>query len=138
MPVRLVLRPDTDSDSKFQKSMSPAMAEALTLAQARAGATVATTDTDATEALERISGSLGMTTLGLVRAEGRLLKALELDGVKPGIDTLLARRYPFGKTLFLATRGAPSAEVQAVFATAFSRKVAQAFASLGCQVAGPA
>jgi phosphate transport system substrate-binding protein len=136
IPVRLVLRPDTDSDSRFLKSISPAMAEALALAQARPGATVATTDTDATEALERISGSLGMTTLGLVRAEGRLLKTLEVDGVKPGVDTLLARRYPFGKSIFLATHGAPSAELQAVFTTAFSRKVAQAFASLGCHVAG--
>jgi phosphate transport system substrate-binding protein len=138
MPVRLVLRPDTDSDSRFLKSMSPAMAEALVLAQARPGATVATTDTDATEALERIGGSLGMTTLGLVRAEGRRLQVLELDGVKPGIDTLLAKRYPFGKAIFLATRGTPSAELQAIFATVFSRKVAQAFGRLGCHVADAA
>jgi len=137
-PVRLVLRPDTDSDSKFLKSMSPAMAEALALAQARAGATVATTDADATEALERIAGSLGLTTLGLVRAEGRRLQVLELDGVKPGVDTLLARRYLYGKAIFVVTRGAPSAELQAVFATAFSRRARQAFAGLGCHLVGPA
>jgi hypothetical protein len=43
-----------------------------------------------------------------------------------------------GKTIFLATQGAPSAGLQAVFTTAHSRKVVQAFAQLGCHVAGAA
>jgi phosphate transport system substrate-binding protein len=127
-----VLRPESDSDSKFLKALNPAMADAVALAQARPGAHVATTDADATEALERIAGSLGVSTLGLVRAEGRKLQVLALDGVMPGVDTLLNQRYPYGKTIYIVTRGAPTAETGRIITAAGSRKAAPDYAAIGC------
>jgi phosphate transport system substrate-binding protein len=134
-PVRLVLRPESDSDSRFLGALSPAMAEALAAARARPGAHVATTDADATEALARIAGSLGVTTLGLVRAEGRGLQVLELDGVKPGADTLLSKRYPHAKTIYWVTRGAPTPEALAAMQACATAKAQQSLTQLGCVAA---
>lgn len=137
VPVRLVLRPDSDTDTRFLKSLGPAMAEAVSAAQARPGVHVAATDTDTTEALERIAGSLGLTTLGLVRAERRRLHVLALAGVTPALETLASGRYPYAKTLYLVTRGTPTGPlVEAVHALT-SRAAAQALAAISCQ-AGPA
>jgi phosphate transport system substrate-binding protein len=136
-PVRLVLRPETDSDSRFLATLGPAMAEALAAARARAGAHVATTDADATDALSRISGSLGVTTLGLVRAEGRALHVLELDGVKPDVPTLASKRYPHGKTIYWVTRGEPTADASAVLQATTTRQARQRLLELGCIAATP-
>ena len=124
-PVRLVLRPDSDSDSRVVAAISPAMAEALVAARARAGAYVATTDADATEALARIAGSLGVTALALVRAEGRALHVLEIEGVRPDVDTLTNKHYPYAKSVYWVTRGLPTAEVQAVLQATATRKAQQ-------------
>lgn len=131
-PVRVVLRPESDSDTKFLKALSPAMAEAVAQAQARPGAFVAATDGDASEALERIAGSLGLSTLGLLRAESRKVQVLALDGVRPDVDTLVSRRYPFSKTVFAVTRGQPVGEPAAHLASLLARAAAPRLAVLGC------
>lgn len=133
LPVRLVLRPDSDSDTKFMKAMGPTIAEAVVLAQARPGMRVATTDNDATEAIERIAGALGVTTLGLVLAERRRVHVLEIDGVAPRLETLATQRYPYAKTLTLVTRGSPSGPVADVVQALTSRSAAPLLAALGCQ-----
>lgn len=133
LPVRLVLRPDSDSDTKFMKAIGPAMADAVTQALARPGVKVATTDSDATEAIERIEGALGVTTLGLVLAERRRLHVLELDGVAPRLETLATQRYPFAKTLTLVTRGSPSGPLADVVQALTARSAAPLLAALGCQ-----
>lgn len=137
VPVRTVLRPESDSDSKFVDAFGPAMAEAHAVARTRPGTHVAITDADATEALQRIAGSIGVTSLGLVRAEGRRLHALALDGVMPGLDTLASRRYPHAKMVHAVTRGEPSAEAQKVIAALVSRAGVQRLADLAC-LAAPA
>jgi phosphate transport system substrate-binding protein len=131
-PVRLVLRPETDSDSRFLAALSPAMAEAQAAARARPGAHVATTDADATEALARINGSLGLTTLGLVRADNRGLRVLELDGVMPDAQTLATKRYPHGKTIYWVTRGEPAPAALAVLQATTTRPARQSLLELGC------
>lgn len=133
LPVRLVLRPDSDSDTKFMKAIGPTMAEAVTLAQARPGVKVATTDSDATEAIERITGALGVTTLGLVLAERRRVHVLEVDGVAPRLESLATQRYPYAKTLTLVTRGSPTGPVAEVVQALTARATAPLLATLGCQ-----
>ena len=133
-PVRLVLRPASDADTRQLRSLSPAMAEALTAAQTRPGAHVAVTDGDAAEAIERIPGALGALALGLLRSDGRQLLVLDLDGIKPGIDTLAAGRYPHAKTIYLVTRGTPAGAVAATLADAAAARAAALLASLGCLV----
>lgn len=138
VPVRPVLRPQTDSDTRFVQSLGPAMAEAQELAAKRPGVLVAATDSDASEALERVAGSLGVSTLGLLRAEQRRVQVLDLDGVRPGLETLAAGRYPHVKTIWIVTRGSPGNEVQAALAALQSRKSQQTLAALGCTASGAA
>ncbi len=107
-PVRLVLRPEGDADSIALRAFSPELSAALALAQARKGMRVSDTDQDNADALEQLSGSLGMTTLTQVVSEGRAIKLLDLDGVRPTLRSLAAGTYPHAKTLYLVLGPRPS------------------------------
>lgn len=107
-PVRLVLRPRSDGDSALLAAMSPDVARALEAAQARPGMVVAATDQDAADEAERLPGSLGTSTLSLTLSEHRRLALVAIEGVAPSVKTLADGTYPYQKSFFLVTRGAPS------------------------------
>lgn len=102
-PVRLVLRPETESDTAIVKGLSPAMAEAVNAARAREGMIVAMTDQDSADAVEKISGALGGSALTQVLAEKRQVKVLSLNGVKPSVKGISDGTYPLAKPLYLVT-----------------------------------
>lgn len=137
-PVRLVLRPESDADTVYLRSLDAEMAEAVRAAHARPGVHLATTDIDAVDALERIPGAFGLTTLGLVQAQQRRLRVMRLAGVPPGIDTLADGRYPHGKTVHLATRGAPAGGLAAALQALTAAPAAQALAAIGCRLGASA
>lgn len=112
-PIRLVLRPKADSDSALLASLSPEMPAALEAAHGRPGLTVATTDQDAAEAIATLPGSLGTSTLALIRAEDRPLKMLALDGVAPTPANLERGAYPLYKTFSVVTRAEVADDAQA-------------------------
>lgn len=101
---RPVLRPANEYDTTLLKSMSPEMERAVVAALAREGMILAVTDQDNALALERTPGALGTTTLGQITSEERRLKALDLDGVRPGLDTLAQGTYRYSKSYYLVTR----------------------------------
>jgi len=131
-PVRLVLRPPSDADTALARSLSPAMADAVPLAHNRAGVLHAATDGEASEAIERIPGSLGITTLGLLLAERRKVHVLALDGVEPGLATLANGRYPLAKTVYAVTRGTPAGAAADWLRALGGPEAAAALAALGC------
>lgn len=137
-PVRLVLRPDSDSDTALIKSASPAMAEAVAAAQARPGVQMGITDIDAIEAIERIPGALGVTTLGLVRAQRRRVQVLTLAGTTPGLDTLAAGRWPLAKRVYLVSRGTPAGVLADAVQALNGRPAAQLLTALGCRAGAAA
>lgn len=102
-PIRLVLRPVGDSDSEALKAISPAMREAKSAAEQRKGMLFAVTDQDAADALEKMPGSLGPTTLALVLSEHRELRVLPLEGVTPDVRSLADGAYALYKTMLLVT-----------------------------------
>ncbi len=102
--VRPVLRPLNDADSKIVMSISPAMSKALESAHQRAGRNVAATDYDSANELERISGSIGTTTMLLIHAEKRNLNILALNGVAPSIEHFKSGIYPFSKSIYAVTQ----------------------------------
>ncbi len=108
IPLRLVLRPAGESDNDILKSMSPQMDQAVSQALARKGMISATTDQDCADALEKITGAIGTTTLGLLLAEQRKLRALSLNGVEPSSKTIASGAYPYYKTLLLVSGANPS------------------------------
>jgi len=116
VPVRLILRPQRDFDTGALRRMSEEMNRAVTSAQARHGLTVAITDQDSADALEKVPGSLGTSSLALIVTEGRKIKPLAIDGVAPSVEGLKTGAYPFVKPRLLVTGGSPSAATQAFIA----------------------
>lgn len=109
--IRLVMRPNGDADSDMVKAMSPAMADAVVAAEQRKGQVMATTDQEAADAIEKVPGALGATTLAQILSEKRPFKALRLNGIPPSIRTLADGSYPMFKTLYFVTgpRSGPAA-----------------------------
>jgi phosphate transport system substrate-binding protein len=116
VPVRLILRPQRDFDTGALRRMSEEMNRAVTFAQGRHGLTVAITDQDSADALEKVPGSLGTSSLALIVTEGRKIKPLAIDGVAPSVEGLRTGVYPFAKPLLLVTSGSPTAATQAFIA----------------------
>jgi len=110
--IRLVLRPQADSDIEVLKSMSPAMSAAVDIALRREGMIVATTEQDAVDAIESVPGAFGGTTLSLVSSERRALRILALDGVVPSVRAMADGSYPYSKTFFMVTKINPPASVR--------------------------
>ena len=110
--IRLVLRPQEDSDIPVLKGMSPGMSAAVDIAMRREGMIMATTDHDAADAIENVPGAFGGTTLSLVLSEKRPFRVLALDGVVPSVRTMADRSYPYRKTFTMVTRKNPSAAVR--------------------------
>ena len=102
-PLRLVLRPASESDNDILKGMSPNMRVAVSYALGRKGIAQAFTDQDNADAIEKIPGTVGTTTLAQILAERRALKALSLNGATASPETIAGGNYPYYKTLFMVT-----------------------------------
>jgi phosphate transport system substrate-binding protein len=107
-PLRLVVRPDADADTILMRTFSPDMSQAISVALKRKGLRMADTDQDNIDALEKLPGSLGTSTLTQIVTEGRAVKALTLNGVTPTLQNLSKGQYPYFKTLHLVTGSNPA------------------------------
>ena len=110
--IRIILRPVGDSDNAMIKALSPEMQVANERSEQRAGMAFAVSDQDAADALERVPGALGPSTLAQITAEGRALKALRFNGVEPTAAALANGSYRLYKSLLLVTGPHPSAQVR--------------------------
>ena len=108
-PIRPVLRQPGDDNTKQLKSLSPAIAEAVGVADRREGLAFAVIDQEAADKIESIPGAIGVTSLALIQSEGRQLRALTLDGVEPTVENGASGDYPLFKRFFFITKQKPSA-----------------------------
>jgi len=130
-PLRPILRPEADSETALLRAMSPEVNQAMTIAHARPGMHVAITDQDSADAIERIPGGLGTSTLALILSEQRTLNALPLNGVAPSVAALRRGSYPYFKPLFLITPQNPSGPARAFIAFIQSRQGARILSDNG-------
>lgn len=100
--IRLVLRPEIDSNTKNVKSISPSIAKALDFARL-SKPLLAVTDQDCTDAVAKIPGSLGTSTFTQFITEKKPLKVLAFDGVVPSVKSLSDGTYRLSTTHYLAT-----------------------------------
>ncbi len=105
--IRLVLRSPFESDTQTLKSINPAMRDAVSAALERRAGPVGENDLDTVDLIGKLPGSLGPTTLGLLRLLDQQLAVMPMDGVMPSVETLANGRYPYSKALFLVTRTQP-------------------------------
>lgn len=110
--IRPVLRQPGDDNTYQIKSLAPAIEQALNAAEKRPGLAFAVTDQEAADKIESIPGAIGVTTLALIRSEGRALRALKLNGTEPTEKNGASGNYPIIKNFFFITRPAPTAAVQ--------------------------
>ncbi len=111
-PLRLIMRPERESEVDFLKSLGPEMERAVPLAYKRQGMIVALTDQEAADKVGEIPGAFGISTLCQVVSEARPLKIVSLDGVQPTLDLVENGRYPYVRLFRLVTPLQPAPHVQ--------------------------
>lgn len=103
-PIRMILRPLSDTFSVFLTHLTPGMDAAVAAAYKTPGIFVAGTDQDSADQIEKVSGSFGTTSYALVSSEQRRVTVLAVDGVSPTEDNVPSSRYPYQLPLFLVYR----------------------------------
>jgi phosphate transport system substrate-binding protein len=111
-PVMLVLRPSLGQDTELLARFSPAVREALAAARKHGGLARAISHQDSADDSERLPGSLGTTTVALLRSEKRSLRVISIDGIQPSLQNFASGAYPHGKTLAIVTKGKPNEATQ--------------------------
>lgn len=107
-PIRIVLRPALDSDTKLIKTSIPELATSLHIASKVRGVATGMTDQETADYLEKIPGSLGLLSLSVVKGERRPLSIIALDGVHPSAETIKSGAYPSLKTFYFVSRASGS------------------------------
>ena len=110
--IRLILRPENDTDTLLVKQVSAALERALQRAHARPGMVVAVTDQDSMDAITRMPGSLGSAALSEILTERRAVQMLAYNGVEPTLKNLSSGSYPLVKRYYLVTAGTTSAQAR--------------------------
>lgn len=110
-PVRIVLRPRSDSDTDLMSELFAGMAQALEVARSRPDVPTGATDQDNGDLAERISGSLTGMTGTQLKMENRRLRAVALDGVEATFPNFESGAYRYGKKLHFVVKGAGSPEL---------------------------
>ena len=110
-PIRLVRRDPSDADWTLLRGLSADMTAAVTVALSRVGLLTVATDQENADALERLTGSFGMMSLGQIRAESRKVVPLNLDDEAPEVAAIAAGRYKLSRTLYAVWRDPPTPEV---------------------------
>lgn len=136
-PIRLVLRTKSESDTALLRSLSPQMNAAVDAAYARPGMVFADNDIDTVDLLAKTPGSLGPTTLGMLRIDGRSLSPLTVDGTEPTLKNMSDGNYRWAKSIYLVTAAAPSPGARKFFAFLHSEPARRLLAELDYLIVSP-
>lgn len=136
-PVMLVLRPAAREDTELLARFSPAVKDALVASRQHSGIVRSTSTQESADQSERLPGSLGTSTLALLRSEKRTLNAIGIDGILPSLQNFASGAYPHGKTLAIVTKGMPNEPTQRFLDFIVSDKGSQVLARLGHLVTQP-
>ncbi|WP_176632573.1 substrate-binding domain-containing protein [Desulfolutivibrio sulfoxidireducens] len=131
--IRFVLRDPQDADTLALAALSPDMKKVLDDCLANPSAVIAENDLAAVDMLEKTPGSLGTTTLSLLRTQESALRTLTFEGVSPSVENLSAGRYPLSKKMYLVYREKPSPLLEAFLSWLQSPKVAEKLQQFGTQ-----
>jgi phosphate transport system substrate-binding protein len=112
VPIRIILRPKSESDTTLIGELFPGLAAAIDKARKRPDVPVAATDQDNATMAEQTPGSLIGSTLTQLANERRNLRLVAIDGVEPTLENFERGLYRHGKTLYFIapTRLSPAAE----------------------------
>lgn len=103
-PIRLILRSPFESDTSILRAMGAEMEVAIDDALRRMAAPIGENDLDTLALIEKLPGSFGPTSLGLIRLQERSLTIHRIDGIVPSAAELASGRYRLAKPVYLVTR----------------------------------
>jgi phosphate transport system substrate-binding protein len=111
-PIRIILRPPSDTDTALLADLFPGMRQALEAARKRVAVPTAATDQDNVDLAERTPGSLTGTTVTQLQTEHSKLRIVALDGIEPTLANFESGAYRFTKKLYVIVPRNSSAEAQ--------------------------
>ena len=100
-PVRVILRPKSETDNAIFILQFPGMAEAIDAARLRPELRVAQTDQDTASTAEDLPGSLVQSGLSQIVTEKRDVRLVAIDGVEPTLENFESGAYPYEKRFYL-------------------------------------
>ncbi len=102
--VRLVLRPESESEAVLVMTRLPGLEDPYRQALARKGVILTFTDKENMEKISQVEGSFGTGSLSAVLLSERAnLKTLSLNGVAPTPMAVVEGSYPLARQLFFVT-----------------------------------
>jgi phosphate transport system substrate-binding protein len=107
-PIRLILRPDYDVDTRLLRGLSPEMDNAVQKAQSREGMAVAATDHGNGEMLEKTRGAIGWMTMAQLISENLELAPLPIDTIMPSRANFASGTYPLFRSFSVVTGREPT------------------------------
>jgi phosphate transport system substrate-binding protein len=110
--VRPILRPTQESDYLVLYRLFPGTEAAVAALRRRDDVPIAATDQDNQVMAAQLPGSLIGTTLSQMLTEHRDLRMVPINGVVPGVATLLDGSYHFCKDLVFVVGPHPTAAVE--------------------------
>jgi phosphate transport system substrate-binding protein len=112
LPLRVILRPKSESDTALMGELFPGMATAVAAARQRSDVPIGATDQDNAELAERTPGSLIGTSYVQVVLEKRALRFVAIDGVEPTLDAFETGAYKYGKPIYFVVSGTKTKQVE--------------------------
>ncbi len=111
-PIRIILRPESETDTTLLGNFYPGMAKAIESARHRPEIPIAATDQDNVALAARISDSLTGATLTQLMTEHSHLQVIAIDGTEPTFANFESGAYRYTKKLYFAlgSKSAPGAE----------------------------
>lgn len=131
-PVRVILRPKSDSDTEVLGRMLPGMRATIEKLRARSDLPVAATDQDNATMAEQVPGSLTASTYTQVMTERRNLRLVAIDGVEPTLENYETGAYPYGKELHFIFPAQKSPAVERFIAFLRSSEGGRVLRETGC------
>ncbi|MSP38946.1 MAG: hypothetical protein EXR70_10695 [Deltaproteobacteria bacterium] len=107
------------------------MEQALKAAYQREGMAIAMTDEESANLIESTPGAIGSSTICLISAEKRALKALSVKGVVPSAKSIADGSYPWFKSFYIVNKTNGSATARAFADFVVSARGQQIIAKLG-------
>jgi len=111
-PLRLILRPKSESDTALLGELFPGLGDAIAVARLRPDVPIAATDQDNTDLAQSVEGSLVGATFTQIKMEKTALRMIAIDGVEPNLENFEKGAYPYGKTLYIILRVKKSAAAE--------------------------
>ncbi|MDR3536859.1 MAG: substrate-binding domain-containing protein [Acetobacteraceae bacterium] len=100
MPIRLILRPEQDSDTAYLLDHFPGLGPGLDAVRRQQTIPIALTDQDNLDQAELRPGSFAGTSLVTVLSEHRRLTVLPLDGIDPSLDAMEHGAYTLTRPVY--------------------------------------